>query len=134
MSARPLVAFEELRSRFPPDDHDLFVAVGFQKMNAVRAAKFAEGKWMGYTLASYLSGEAVGLAQGLSAAENTLVMEDNTIQPFVTIGHNSDPLVRKSCRTSCDDRRPLLCVVSCGDLAGKGESRRFTVFWVSIRR
>ena len=34
---RPLVAFEELRSKFPPDDHDLFVAVGFQKMNAVRA-------------------------------------------------------------------------------------------------
>src|SRR4030095_10811562 len=86
--ARPLVAFEELRSRFPPDDHDLFVAVGFQKMNAVRAEKFAEGKSMGYTLASYLSSKASAWP-GFSPAENTFVMEDNTIQPFVTIGHDT---------------------------------------------
>jgi len=86
--ARPLVAFEELQSRFPPDDHDLFVAVGFQKMNAVRAEKFAEGKSMGYTLASYLSSKASAWP-GFSAAENTFVMEDNTIQPFVTIGHDT---------------------------------------------
>jgi sugar O-acyltransferase (sialic acid O-acetyltransferase NeuD family) len=82
---RPVVAFEELPSRFPPDDHELFIAVGFQKMNAVRAMKFAEAKAMGYTLASYLSSKASAWP-GFSVAENTFVMEDNTIQPFVTIG------------------------------------------------
>lgn len=83
--ARPLVAFEELQSRFPPDDHDLFVAIGFQKMNAVRAKKFAEVKSLGYRLASYLSSKASAWPE-FSVAENTFVMEDNTIQPFVNIG------------------------------------------------
>jgi len=86
--ARPLVAFEELQSRFPPDDHDLFVAIGFQRMNAVRAEKFAEAKSMGYRLASYLSSKASAWP-GFSAAENTFVMENNTIQPFVNIGHDT---------------------------------------------
>jgi sugar O-acyltransferase (sialic acid O-acetyltransferase NeuD family) len=82
---RPLVAFEEVASRFPPDDYQMFIAVGFQKMNAVRAEKFATAKSMGYTLASYVSSKA-STWPGFAAAENTFVMEDNTIQPFVTVG------------------------------------------------
>lgn len=82
---RPLVAFEDIASRFPPDDHEMFIAVGFQKMNAVRALKFAAAKAMGYRLASYLSSKASAWP-GFLPAENTFVMEDNTIQPFVTIG------------------------------------------------
>jgi sugar O-acyltransferase (sialic acid O-acetyltransferase NeuD family) len=85
---RPLVAFEDIASKFPPDDYEMFIAVGFQKMNAVRALKFAAAKSMGYTLASYLSSKASAWP-GFSAAENTFVMEDNTIQPFVTIGHDT---------------------------------------------
>jgi sugar O-acyltransferase (sialic acid O-acetyltransferase NeuD family) len=85
---RPLVAFEDIASKFPPDDYEMFIAVGFQKMNAVRALKFAAAKSMGYTLASYLSSKASAWP-GFSPAENTFVMEDNTIQPFATIGHDT---------------------------------------------
>src|SRR3954463_8220273 len=66
---RPLVAFEELQTTFPPGDHDMFVAIGFQRMNAVRAQKFAEAKARGYTLASYLSSKASAWP-GFSPAEN----------------------------------------------------------------
>jgi len=85
---RPLVAFEDLPSKFPPEDYALFIAVGFQKMNAVRAKKFEEAKSKGYTLASYLSSKA-SVWPGFSPADNTFVMEDNTIQPFVTIGQDT---------------------------------------------
>jgi sugar O-acyltransferase (sialic acid O-acetyltransferase NeuD family) len=82
---RPLVAFEDLPARFPPGDHAMFIAVGFQKMNALRATKFREARAAGYPLASYVSSKASAWP-GFAAAENTFVMEDNTIQPFVTIG------------------------------------------------
>ena len=120
--ARPLVAFEGLQSRFPPDDHDLFVAIGFQKMNAVRAKKFAEAKSMGYRLASYLSSKASAWPE-FSAAENTFVMEDNTIQPFVDIG--PDTILWSGNHVGHHSTIGAHCgfVVSCCYLR-EGESRR----------
>ena len=34
---RPIVAWEDLATEFPPDEHDMFVAVGYGKMNRIRA-------------------------------------------------------------------------------------------------
>ena len=37
----PVVPFEELPRAFPPEDHMMFVALSYAKMNAIRAAKYA---------------------------------------------------------------------------------------------
>jgi sugar O-acyltransferase (sialic acid O-acetyltransferase NeuD family) len=42
---------------------------------------------MGYKLASYISSRATVLNEG-RIGENCFIFEDNTIQPFVTIGNN----------------------------------------------
>jgi sugar O-acyltransferase (sialic acid O-acetyltransferase NeuD family) len=84
---RPLVAFEEIASRFPPDQFDLFVAVSYSKLNAVRAAKVTAAKAMGYQLASYISSRATTFPD-LSHGENCFVLENNVIQPYARIGTN----------------------------------------------
>ena len=83
----PVVSFEEAQSAFAPGAHDLFVALSYAKINAVRAQKCAEGKARGYRLASYVSSKA-SVWDGFQAGENCFILEDNTIQPFVRIAEN----------------------------------------------
>ena len=83
----PVVAFAQAQAAFAPGAHDLFVAVGYAKVNAVRAEKCAAAKAAGYRLASYLSSKA-SVWGGFELGENCFILEDNTIQPFVRIGDN----------------------------------------------
>lgn len=83
----PVVAFEELARAFPPAAHDLFVAVSYAKLNAVRAEKCGAGKALGYKLRTYVSSQAT-VWEGFEPGENCLILEDNTLQPFVRVGAN----------------------------------------------
>jgi len=83
----PVVPFEELSVHYPPGDHELFVALSYSKINALRKEKFLAAKALGYQLASYVSSRATMLNQG-QIGENCFIFEDNTIQPYVTIGNN----------------------------------------------
>lgn len=83
----PVVPFEELTQQYPPDHYDLFVALGYSKINAVRKEKYLAAKASGYQLATFLSSYATVL-NASSVGENCFILEDNTIQPFVTIGNN----------------------------------------------
>jgi sugar O-acyltransferase (sialic acid O-acetyltransferase NeuD family) len=87
-AGRPVVPFEEITSSHPPGSHELFVAVSYQKMNQVRAAKCDAAAAMGYTLAGYVSSKAITWPT-LSIGANTFVMEANVVQPFATIGSNT---------------------------------------------
>ncbi|OEC38445.1 acetyltransferase [Aeromonas sp. DNP9] len=83
----PVVAFEAVAKNYPPDSYDFFVALSYSKLNAVRKEKFLAAKEMGYKLASFISSRATVLNEG-RIGENCFIFEDNTIQPFVTIGNN----------------------------------------------
>lgn len=83
----PLIDAEDAPERFPPGDHDMFVAISYAKMNAVRAEKYASMKAAGYRLVSYVSSRCSYLSQ-TPPGDNCFILEDNTIQPFVTIGNN----------------------------------------------
>jgi len=81
----PVVAFDQVRSRYPPSDHKMFVAMSYAKMNQVRASKYAEAKALGYELVSYVSSRCSFLSQ-YPHGDNCFILEDNTVQPFVRIG------------------------------------------------
>jgi sugar O-acyltransferase (sialic acid O-acetyltransferase NeuD family) len=83
----PVVDFETVQDRFPPDTHEMFVAVSFRGVNAAREAKVAEAEAKGYTLTSHVSPHATVWSK-LDVQPNTMIMEHNVIQPFVTIGRN----------------------------------------------
>lgn len=83
----PVVPFEEVTETFGPEEHDFFVALSYSKLNAVRKEKYLAAKALGYHLASFISSRATVLNDG-HIGENCFILEDNTIQPFVTIGNN----------------------------------------------
>jgi sugar O-acyltransferase (sialic acid O-acetyltransferase NeuD family) len=84
---RPVVAFENVTGRFPPDQFGCFVAVSYAKVNALRAEKVAAARAKGYQLTTYLSSRAT-VFPGFEPKENCFILEDNTIQPFASIGAN----------------------------------------------
>ena len=83
----PLVPFERITEAYPPGDVDIFVAVSYAKINALRAQKVRESRDKGYALASYVSSRATTWP-GLEVGDNCFILEDNTIQPFARIGSN----------------------------------------------
>jgi sugar O-acyltransferase (sialic acid O-acetyltransferase NeuD family) len=83
----PIVAFEDVVKKYPPASYDFFVALSYSKLNSLRKQKFLAAKEMGYKLVSYISSRATVLNEG-KIGENCFIFEDNTIQPFVTIGNN----------------------------------------------
>jgi sugar O-acyltransferase (sialic acid O-acetyltransferase NeuD family) len=83
----PVVDFATVEKRYPPESHEMFVAMSFKKVNKLRQAKVEEAEAKGYTLASHVSPNATVWA-GFQANPNTIVMENNVIQPFAKIGRN----------------------------------------------
>ena len=83
----PVVPFEELANLYSPDSHEIFVALSYSKLNQLRKEKYLAAKALGYRIASYVSSLATVLNEG-RIGDNCFILEDNTIQPFVTIGNN----------------------------------------------
>jgi len=83
----PVVAFEQVAAKYSPDSNHFFVALGYSKLNQIRKEKYLAAKFLGYRLASYISADATILNEG-NFGDNCFILEDNTIQPFVSIGNN----------------------------------------------
>ena len=83
----PVVPFKEVAAHYPPENYDMFIALSYSKINAVRKEKFLAAKQKGYHIASYISSRASVLTNR-KIGENCFILEDNTVQPFVTIGNN----------------------------------------------
>lgn len=83
----PVVPFEELTASHPPDAYDVFIAVSYAQLNKVRKGKYLAAKEKRYHTPSYISSHATVLNEG-RIGDNCFILEDNTIQPFVTIGDN----------------------------------------------
>ncbi|MBU0520899.1 MAG: acetyltransferase [Gammaproteobacteria bacterium] len=83
----PVIPFEDIHKQYPPESNDFFVALSYSKINTVRKEKYLAAKALGYQLTSYISSRATILNEQ-SIGENCFILEDNTLQPFVTIGNN----------------------------------------------
>ena len=83
----PVVPFEDVAKLYPTATHDFFVALSYSGLNAHRKQKFLAARALGYRLVSYISSRATVLNDG-RIGDNCFILEDNTIQPFVTIGDN----------------------------------------------
>ena len=83
----PVVPFETLEQHFAPDEHEVFVATTYTQLNRLRARLSAQAKARGYKLASYISPRAF-VWRNVAVGEHCFIFEDNTVQPFVSIGDN----------------------------------------------
>lgn len=82
----PIVAFEDVTELYPPAAHAMFVAIGYSSLNRNRARICGEARARGYKLVSYVSSTATCWDE-TQIGDNCFISDDNTIQPFVTIGH-----------------------------------------------
>jgi len=87
LNGLPVVAFSNVESAFAPQDHEMFVALSYNRVNRLRACKVDEAKVKGYSIASYVSSRANVLTHE-PIGENAFILENNTIQPFARIGRN----------------------------------------------
>lgn len=83
---KPLVAFEEIEIIYPPSEFEMYISIGYGNNNKIRERFYNEAKEKGYHLLTYISSKCTNYAK--SIGDNCFILEDNTIQPFVTIGNN----------------------------------------------
>jgi sugar O-acyltransferase (sialic acid O-acetyltransferase NeuD family) len=82
----PIVSFEEVEMSFPPSEYDFFAPMAPNKMNRVREHIYIKIKSKGYNLISYVSSRATLFDNVIG--DNCFILENNTIQPFASIGNN----------------------------------------------
>jgi sugar O-acyltransferase (sialic acid O-acetyltransferase NeuD family) len=84
---KPVVPFEDVEQFYKPSEFSMFIAVSYTKLNTLREEKYFVAKQKGYSLESYVSSRCSYLSQ-IAPGDNCFILENNTIQPFVTIGNN----------------------------------------------
>jgi sugar O-acyltransferase (sialic acid O-acetyltransferase NeuD family) len=84
---RPVVPFSRVEKEIPPRDATMFIPLGFQRMNALRAEKYAAAKAKGYTLESYISSKIETWDQP-KFGENCFILEGNIFNFDVEVGND----------------------------------------------
>ncbi|WP_138483499.1 acetyltransferase [Dyadobacter bucti] len=82
----PVVAFEDVDTLFPPQEYSFFAPMTGRNMNRNRESIYNAAKAKGYQFISYISSKATLFNNVIG--DNCFILEDNTIQPFTTIGNN----------------------------------------------
>src|SRR5262245_17065203 len=82
----PLVPFEQVETYYPPAEYWMYTAVGYRQVNQLRARIYQEAKARGYRFITYVSSKCTNWCPNIG--ENTFIFEDNTLQPFTSIGNN----------------------------------------------
>jgi len=83
---KPLLDFNEIEKHCSPQEYEMFVAIGYRKMNKLRKKFCEEARSKGYKLLSYISSKATYWDKENRVGDNVFVFENNNIQPFVEVG------------------------------------------------
>ena len=83
----PVIPFEDIHEKCPPDEFKMFIAVGYEKMNLARRSKLESARALGYDIAHYVSSRAL-VPNNFRARDNLFLLENNNVQPFAIIGEN----------------------------------------------
>lgn len=83
----PLIPISELKNSFPPESFDVFVAVGYQEINELRARLFSHCKDLGYSFGSYCS-PASWRDESFLVPNNFFLMASSVVQPGATVEDN----------------------------------------------
>lgn len=83
----PVVDFEQIEKEYSPQEYKMIVAIGYHKMNKVRAQKCAEAEAKGYELVSFVHSGA-DVPTNVTIGKNTIILNNVSIGPFSRIGNN----------------------------------------------
>jgi len=83
----PVVPFETVEQTYSPAEFSFFAPMSPRRMNKLRELVYKQIKSKGYPIISYVSSKATVFVDA-EIGDNCFILEDNTIQPFTTIGNN----------------------------------------------
>ena len=83
----PIIPFETIEEKYSPNEHEMFIALGYTDMNRKRAKFFKEAKDKGFKLISYVHPSTI-VNDEFQMGENCFIFENNVIQPFVKLEDN----------------------------------------------
>ncbi len=83
----PVLKFEDIELKYPPSAFSFFAPMAPGKMNISRQAVYENIRKKDYQMISYVSSKATVLNDA-EIGDNCFILEDNTIQPFTSIGNN----------------------------------------------
>jgi sugar O-acyltransferase (sialic acid O-acetyltransferase NeuD family) len=84
---RPVVDYASITSAFPPGEFEMFVPLGFQRMNGLRAERYLDVKARGYRCISYVSPRHTA-PEPVTVGENCFILDGQAFNLDVTIGNN----------------------------------------------
>lgn len=82
---KPIVRLSQFEGKYDNKDYHVFVAVGYQGMNQLRAQKVEYFDNLGYAFANYVSPQVLG---SFTIGKNTIIMDGAMIQPHAKFGNN----------------------------------------------
>jgi sugar O-acyltransferase (sialic acid O-acetyltransferase NeuD family) len=84
----PLIPFDQLEEVHPPHAVEMFVAVGYRRVNRGRAEVYDRARRAGYRLATYVSPLAM-VSPSATIGDNCFLFEGVIVQPFVEVGSDT---------------------------------------------
>lgn len=82
-----VVPFERIEQTHPPEQFAMFVAVGYKRVNKVRAEIYNSCRGKGYEMISYVNSKAIHWGH-IEIGDNCFIREGTIIQPFAKIGND----------------------------------------------
>lgn len=83
----PVENFEDIEKKYPPNEFNMFIAIGYTDMNGLRALKANRAKEKGYKLENFIHPSSI-VANNVEFGENCFVFENSVIQPFCKLHNN----------------------------------------------
>jgi sugar O-acyltransferase (sialic acid O-acetyltransferase NeuD family) len=116
-SGIPVVPFDEVEHRYPPETYSMFISVGYKNLNTLRAKRVQESEEKGYHLENYISPSAI-LWDDLTMGANCKIGEKTLMQPFSEMGKNV--FIGSGCIIGHHSRIMDHCFIASGVTLGGG--------------
>ena len=84
--ATAVISYEEALASISPETHEIFIAIGYSKLNSVRQEIYQRFKALGFSFASFISDRA--FISNSDVGEHAFILEGNVLQPFTKVGNN----------------------------------------------
>ena len=81
----PVIPFDELPAKCPPNEYDILIALGYQRMNDIRKATYGKIKDLGYDVLSYVHPSVIMLTDKIG--EGNIFLEGTVVGLDCVIGN-----------------------------------------------
>ncbi len=84
----PSVGMSEVLQKYPPADHKIVMAIGYDNINRTREALFTKLQELGYTIETYIHKDAI-VNTNNAIGQGSIILPGAVVEPYATVGKNT---------------------------------------------